>query len=92
MSLSVGRLDPYFTSLISDLMLIESRPLTRLRADRDSVDVQRGAFNTFSGLLEDLQSSVGSLITTDPFFDLSLGRSISISMRGCNPTKKPTER
>lgn len=76
---TIGRLDPFFTSLITDLMGIEKRPLDLLRKQRDSINVTRGAYTDVDTRLSALQTAVQHLTSTNAFYDLTIGRSATIT-------------
>jgi flagellar hook-associated protein 2 len=76
---TIGRLDSFFTSLITDLMTIERQSLLRLKEQRDTVSVRRGAYQDVKSQLEQLQELVQSLTNDDPFSVVKAGRSVSIS-------------
>lgn len=76
---TIGRLDPYFTSLISDLMTIERRPLSLLERQRDTISVRSTAYQSLSTRLNALQDLTQSMISTDVSFALESGRSVSIA-------------
>jgi flagellar capping protein FliD len=78
---TVTGLDSYFTSLISNLMLIEKQPLTRLQEQRDSVNIRSALYSDIKSMLGDLQSAVNSLRSSGLSPSLTAGRSISISGR-----------
>ncbi|MBN2555710.1 MAG: flagellar filament capping protein FliD [Anaerolineales bacterium] len=79
MTSQVGALDPSFTALISSLMQIERQPLTRLETKKTEVNTQHMIYTDLNIMLEDLQDSVQGLLSTDPFYSLTNGRSTTIS-------------
>ncbi len=79
MALTIGRLDPFFTNLIDDLMVIERQPLTRLQAQRDAVQVRRDVYTDLDAKLEDLLSEVRALTSTNAFSVMSTGRAATVS-------------
>lgn len=76
---TVTALDSYFTSLISNLMLIERQPLTRLQAQRDNINVRSGIYLDVKSKLGDLQSALYNLRSSSYSSALQAGRSVSIS-------------
>jgi flagellar hook-associated protein 2 len=76
---TVNGLDSYFTSLISNLMLIERQPLMRLQEKRDSINISSAIYTDIKTMLYDLQTAANSLMSTGLFPELVTGRSISVS-------------
>lgn len=62
---STGNLSSYFTSLITNIITVDSQPLTRAQKARDQVSVRRNLFNQVNTKLGDLQSSVRTLISSN---------------------------
>ncbi len=79
MSTSVSMLSSTFTSLITNLMEIERQPLTRLTTRKDTVSIQKAVYTDLDGYLDNLQSSVKALKSTDPFFELTPGKKATLS-------------
>ena len=76
---TVNRLDSYFTNLINDLMTLESQPLTRLKSQRDQVNLQTSAYRDVKSKLSDLQDAVYALRSVSYSSALSSSRSVTIS-------------
>jgi len=76
---TVNRLDSYFTNLINDLMTLESQPLTRLKSQRDQVNLQSSAYRDVKSKLSDLQDAVYALRSVSYSSALSSSRSVTIS-------------
>lgn len=76
---SIGRLDPFFTRLIDDLMAIERQPRLRLEQQQSAYQTRLDAYEELRTLLEDLRSLAGSLTSADPFTVLKEGRSVSVT-------------
>lgn len=83
---TIGNLDTYFIQLINNLMEIERQPVERLKKERDTVDQTRAAYGDVSSKLNDLQDSVQALISTDAFYDLTIGRSTSVTGQPADTT------
>lgn len=75
----ISSLSAYFTNLVTSLMEIERQPLVALQKQRDSVNIQRAVYVDLKSKLDVLRTSVKSLISTDPFYSISPGRSASVS-------------
>jgi flagellar capping protein FliD len=75
----VGQLDSYFVNLINNIMLLERQPLKDLQTQRDTINVQRGAYSDLSTRLNDLQLSTRTLISTDAFYAVKPGRSSQVT-------------
>lgn len=78
MTSQIGALDPSFTNLISSLMNIERQPLTRLENKQDTLSTRKMVYTDLNIMLDDLQDSVQALLSSDPFYSLSSGRSTTI--------------
>ncbi|HRF48747.1 MAG TPA: flagellar filament capping protein FliD [Anaerolineales bacterium] len=76
---STGTLSSYFTSLISNIITVESQPLTRAQTARDQVNVRRNLFNQVNTKLTDLQSSVRALISTQASYAFESGRTSKVT-------------
>lgn len=72
---TVSGLSPVFTNLITELMNLERRPYERLEDQKDSISVRSGVFQDLRINLNSLQDTAQKLISTDPFYSLSPGRS-----------------
>lgn len=75
---TVTGLKPVYTDMINQLMTLERRPLQRLEDQRDSISVQNGAYQELRTSLDSFQNAAQKLISTDPFYALSPGRSGSV--------------
>ncbi len=80
---TIGRLDSYFTNLLYDVMSVEQQPLARLQTQRDSVNVLSGVYSDLDSRLSGLKSQTRSLISSDAFYALKAGRTVSV---GNTPT------
>lgn len=76
---STGTLSSYFTSLISNIMTVESQPLKRAQTSRDQITVRRNLFNQVNTKLKDLQTSVKALISTDASYAFESGRTAKVT-------------
>lgn len=79
MANTIGKLDPFFTNLIKDLMALERQPVDRLIQKRDAAEMQRAVYTDLRGKLDQLQSAVRAMLSTDPFCNFSPGRRVTIS-------------
>jgi flagellar capping protein FliD len=76
---TVGKLDPYFTSLISDLMLLERQPVTRLTKQKDSLTIQKAVYTDLKTKLDGLQNAAKALQSSEASYSLSTGRKAAVS-------------
>jgi len=76
---NTAQLNSYFTQLVSNLMVIEKQPLQQVTAQRDTINVQHGAYLDATTKLQGLQDVVGPLTTASPFTILTPARSTSVS-------------
>ncbi len=76
---STGNLSSYFTSLITNIITVESQPLTRAQKARDQVSVRRNLFNQVNTKLGDLQSSVRTLISSNANYAFESGRTSKVT-------------
>jgi flagellar hook-associated protein 2 len=79
MANTIGQLDASFTNLISNLMVLERQPLTRLTAQRDTLNVKKGIYNDLKSKVDAMQSAIRTLTPSDPFFSLNPGRKVSVT-------------
>jgi flagellar hook-associated protein 2 len=61
---TISQLDTYFTTLVSNLMVIERQPLQRLQASRDRLDVRRAVYTDLTNDLKALQDLTKPLRST----------------------------
>jgi flagellar capping protein FliD len=61
MANTIGQLDASFTNLISNLMVLERQPLTRLTAQRDTLNVKKGIYNDLKSKVDAMQSAIRTL-------------------------------
>ncbi len=73
MASSMTNLDPVFTSLISNLMLLESQPLTRLTQQRDDLAIKRAVYIDLKSRMDALKTSVSSLKSDEAFYNFAPG-------------------
>lgn len=76
---AVGQLDSYFTSLISNLMVIERQPLTRLTRQKDTLSTQKAIYSDLRTRLDGLQSALDGLRSSQASYALKSGRKASVS-------------
>jgi flagellar hook-associated protein 2 len=76
---SVNALNSFFTSLISDLMLIERQPLVRLQTQRDQLNTRSSVYTEVESKLSELQTAVKALISSSYSNELLAGRSATVS-------------
>jgi flagellar capping protein FliD len=79
MANSISNLDPVFTNLINNLMVLEQQPLTRLTQQKDDLAIKRAVYVDLKSRLDALKSSVSVLKSSDPFFNFAPGRKVSFN-------------
>ncbi len=79
MASSMTNLDPVFTSLISNLMLLERQPLARLTQQRDDLAVKRAVYIDLKSRMDALKTSVSSLKSDEAFYNFAPGRKVSFT-------------
>jgi flagellar capping protein FliD len=79
MASSMTNLDPVFTSLISNLMLLERQPLTRLTQQRDDLAVKRAVYIDLKSRMDALKTSVSSLKSDEAFYNFAPGRKVAFT-------------
>jgi flagellar hook-associated protein 2 len=79
MANSISNLDPVFTNLINNLMVLEQQPLTRLTQQKDDLAIKRAVYVDLKSRLDALKSSVSALKSSDPFFNFAPGRKVSFN-------------
>jgi flagellar capping protein FliD len=72
-------LDSTFVSIINNVITQESQPLTKLTTKQSSIQMQKAIYTDVQTKLKALKTSSLALISTDPFFTLKPGRSVSLS-------------
>ncbi|GIV63206.1 MAG: hypothetical protein KatS3mg045_0545 [Bellilinea sp.] len=78
-TISATNLDPTFRTIIQQTLEAERQPLKRLTARRDDLQVQKGIYTDLSNLLNNLQSTLRSLISSQPTYTLGGSRSVSVT-------------
>jgi flagellar hook-associated protein 2 len=76
---SITGLDSYFTSLISNLMLLERVPLVRMQEQRDSLNLRKAVYTDAEEKLSSLQDLVKTLSSSSYSPVLTAGRSAAVS-------------
>ena len=76
---SVTNLDSYFTNLISNLMVLERQPLTRLTEQKDALAIQKGVYTDLQAKFDGLQSALDALRSSQASYSLKSGRKISVT-------------
>jgi flagellar hook-associated protein 2 len=76
---SMSGLDSTYQTIITNLMNIESQPLTALSTKRDTLSQMKGVYTDLQTSLDSLLSAVRPLRSSDPFYNLNPGRKISIT-------------
>jgi flagellar hook-associated protein 2 len=76
---SVNQLDPYFQSLISNIMLVEREPIDRLSQKQAELNVQRGVYLDVRSTLKDLQNAASALSVSLTPGAFTPGRKASIT-------------
>ncbi len=79
MANTISNLDPVFTNLINNLMVLEEQPLTRLTKQKDDLAIKRAVYIDLKSRLDSLKSSVSALKSTDPFYNFTPGRKVSFT-------------
>ena len=77
--MQVGNLDPYFTTIINNIISVETQPLTRLENRVDSISVQRGVYTDLQNGLKDLQDQVSLLRSDEDAYALNLAFKAEVS-------------
>lgn len=72
-------LDSSFVSLISNVMKVESAPLSTLTSQRDSATTQKAVYSDLKSTIDTLRTSTQALLSTNAFFDVKTGRKASLS-------------
>jgi flagellar hook-associated protein 2 len=78
-SSSASTLSTYFTTIISNQMKVEQKPLTRLQDERDTLNTTRSVYLDLKSYVDDLTEKTKSLISTNAFYNLKLGRTATSS-------------
>ncbi|PKO15729.1 MAG: hypothetical protein CVU39_09405 [Chloroflexi bacterium HGW-Chloroflexi-10] len=78
-AISNYNLDSSYVGIIQNLMVIERQPMDRLETQRDNIEVQNAIYKDLNGMLTSFQTSVKSLLSTDPTYSFQPGRSASLS-------------
>lgn len=76
---SLTSLDSTYQKLIEYQMLVEGAPLTKLETQQKDLVAQRAIYTELKTKLDALKSSSKALISTDPFYTLKAGRTVSVS-------------
>lgn len=72
-------LDATYQKLIEYQLLVEGAPLTKLEAQQKDLVAQRAIYSELKTKLDALKSSSKALISSDPFYSLKAGRTVSVS-------------
>ncbi len=78
-SSSTAQLSSTYQSLVNSIMTQESKPLTTLTNQRDSVQVQKGVYTDLLSSLNSLQTQVGALVSTGSSYAITTSKSASVS-------------
>lgn len=78
MMTTITGLNTYFSDLITSLMAIERQSLTRLEQEKNTISLKRGVYADLQIKLNSLQTATRSLISSNAFFALTLGRSVNV--------------
>ncbi|MRS02874.1 hypothetical protein EG832_06575, partial [bacterium] len=76
---SLTSLDTTYQKLIEYQLLVEGAPLTKLETQQKDLVAQRAIYSELKTKLDALRSSSKALISTDPFYTLKAGRTVSVS-------------
>lgn len=75
----ITSLDSTYTSLINYQIQLESKPLTTLQSQQSALKLQRAVYNDLKTKLSALRTATKSLMSTDTFYSLKPGRTVSIT-------------
>jgi flagellar hook-associated protein 2 len=78
-TISAANLDPTFRTIIQQTLEAERQPLKRLTARRDELQVQKAVYTDLSNLLNSLQSTLRSLISSQLTYTLGGSRSVKVT-------------
>jgi flagellar hook-associated protein 2 len=78
-STGITSLDSTYQSLIEYQIKMESAPLTKLETQQTALQKQREVYNELKSKLDLLRSTSKALISTDAFYTLKAGRTVSVS-------------
>lgn len=78
MMATITGLNTYFSDLITSLMAIERQSLTRLEQEKNTISLKRGVYADLQIKLNSLQTATRSLISSNAFFALTIGRSVNV--------------
>jgi len=78
-TISATNLDPTFRTIIQQTLEAERQPLKRLTARRDELQVQKGIYTDLGNLLNNLQSALRNLISSQPSYTLGGARSVKVT-------------
>lgn len=78
-TISAANLDPTFRTIIQQTLEAERQPLKRLTARRDELQVQKAVYTDLSNLLNNLQSTLRSLISSQLTYTLGGSRSVKVT-------------
>lgn len=76
---STTTLSSTYTNLINYQIQLESQPLTRLETQKTELDTMQAVYADLKIKLESLKSSTKALLSTDPFYALKAGKSVSVA-------------
>ncbi len=75
---TITGLDSFFTNLITNILAIERQTVTRLQQNKDVLNQKRGVYADLEIKLGALRNATRALISTNPFFAVTLGRSVDV--------------
>ncbi|EKE22305.1 MAG: hypothetical protein ACD_6C00869G0006 [uncultured bacterium] len=76
---SLTSLDSTYQTLIDYQIQMESAPLTKLETQQTALQAQRAIYADLKTKLDALRTSSKALVSTDPFYTLKAGRTVSVS-------------
>jgi flagellar hook-associated protein 2 len=76
---SLTSLDSTYQNLIDYTLQVEGAPLTKLETQQTELTAQRAIYNELKTKLDALRSASKALVSTDPFYTLKAGRTVSVS-------------
>jgi flagellar hook-associated protein 2 len=76
---SINGLDSYFTNLISNLMVLERQPVTRMAEQKDALARQKGVYSDLKSKFDGLQDALNALRSTHASYNLKTGRKAAVT-------------
>jgi flagellar capping protein FliD len=76
---SVSNLDSYYQQLLDVQISQEQRPIDAIKYQLDDLKVQKAMYDDLSGKFDSFQDTIKALLSTDPFYDMTPGRTASVN-------------